>query len=74
MRLWGVEHVDFSTLIINAASHYHGHLHQWLSACQPSNVTPDEWNKAGKEGLKQWNSEPQPARKGHNNTQEANDI
>jgi hypothetical protein len=71
--LWGVEHANTNSFIINAASHYSGHIHRQLADLELTPVSPEQWDHAIKLGLKVWNSEPRPAKNGNNNTKETND-
>ncbi|KAH9808339.1 hypothetical protein DFH28DRAFT_1039480 [Melampsora americana] len=55
--LWGVDHVVSPSFILNAASHYSGHIHQRLSDLDLPDILPEEWNIAINTGLKYWHTE-----------------
>ncbi|KAH9821040.1 hypothetical protein DFH28DRAFT_1190561 [Melampsora americana] len=60
--LWGVDHVVSPSFILNAASHYSGHIHQRLLDLDLPEILPEEWNIAINTGLKYWHTEASAAK------------
>ncbi|KAH9807013.1 hypothetical protein DFH28DRAFT_1156423, partial [Melampsora americana] len=62
--LWGVQHVDYNSFVINGSSQYSSELHRRASDFIFHAVTPEDWTQAVEQGLDYWKAEQKPAKRG----------
>ncbi|KAH9813500.1 hypothetical protein DFH28DRAFT_1171408 [Melampsora americana] len=64
ISIWGVQHIDHNSYVINGASQYSSKYHRQASEFIFHAVTPEDWKEAMSQGLDQWKAEPRPPKKG----------